>query len=314
VRVIFFGTPHFAVPSLSALLDSGEEVVSVVTQPDRVKGRGHALSQPPVKEYAISKGIPVLQPSSVRTPSFLDELTGLSPDVIAVVAYGKIIPPSILQLPRLGCVNVHASLLPKYRGAAPVQWAIISGDAKTGVTTMLMDEGLDTGDVLLMEETEITDEDTAHTLGLRLSEMGAALLMRTLRGLKNGSVKPVPQSGEPSYAPPLKKEDGRIDWSLPARKIFNLIRGTYPWPGAYSYLGDERVNVIKAGMAASGADGTEGGVPGRIAMISEDSVNVCTGEGRLALLEVKPEGKKIMPAAAYSRGRRLKEGASFDVK
>jgi methionyl-tRNA formyltransferase len=309
LRIVFFGTPDFAVPSLDALMDSGDEVVAAVTQPDRVKGRGHRLSHPPVKERAVSKGIPVLQPAGIRSTEFQAELAAFRPDAIVVVAYGKIIPPPMLKLPPLGCINVHASLLPKYRGAAPIQWAIIRGEAKTGVTTMMMDEGLDTGDILLQGETRITDEDNAETLGARLSGMGAAVLLKTLGGMKEGSVKPVSQAGEPSFAPPLRKEDGRISWELPARRIFNLIRGTYPWPGAYCFLHGEKIAVLKAAVV----DERRGGVPRRVERIAGDGVHIFAGQGVIALTEVKPEGRKSMAAAAFMHGRRLKEGAVFDV-
>ena len=308
MRIIFFGTPDFAVSSLNALLECGENILSVVTQPDRVKGRGHALSEPPVKEFALSKGIAVLQPSQIKSPSFAEELKTLSPDVIVVVAYGKIIPGSIIKLPPLGCVNVHASLLSKYRGAAPVQWALINGETRTGVTTMLMDEGLDTGGILLQEETEIKDEDTAYSLGIRLSRIGASLLCKTLKGLRDGSIHPRPQTGTPTYAPPLKKEDGKIEWSLPAKKIFDLIRGTYFWPGAHCYLNGERVTVMKAGVIDM-----DEGVAGRIEKISEEGFSVGTGKGLLSVAEVKPEGKRSMPASAFAHGRNLKKGVFFDV-
>ncbi len=308
MRVIFFGTPDFAVPSLRALIESGEEVVAAVTQPDRVKGRGHKLSAPPVKEAALSEGIPVIQPSGIRSASFHDELSSLSPDVIAVVAYGKIIPPLVLNLPPMGCINVHGSLLPKYRGAAPIQRAVIDGEKTTGITTMLMNEGLDTGDILLQEETEIRDDDDAFTLGLRLSRMGASLLVKTLRGLRDKTIRPVPQSGEPSYAPPLRKEEGRIDWSRPARNIFNLIRGTRPWPGAHCSLNGERIAIIKSGVITDASDCR----PGMIEKADGDDFHVCAGKGIVAVLEVKPEGKKAMSAAAFVNGRRLKKGMHFD--
>lgn len=309
MRIIFFGTPDFAVPSLRALLDSGDEVVAVVTQPDRAKGRGRRLAQPPVKELAMSRGIPVMQPAGIRTASFYEELSLLRPEAIVVVAYGKILPSAILKLPPLGCINVHASLLPSYRGAAPIQWAIIKGEEKTGVTTMLMDEGLDTGDVLLQEETWISDEDNAKTLSKRLSELGAYLLAKTLDGLRKGSLKPRPQTGNPSFAPPLKKEDGRIDWSLPASRISGLIRGTYPWPGAFCYLNGDRIVVVKVGVH----DSEEVGPPGRIERIGPEDVLVSTGRGILSIIEVKPEGKNSMPAPSFMHGRRLNEGAFFDV-
>jgi len=307
MRIIFFGTPDFAVPSLRALLKAGETVVSAVTQPDRVRGRGHKLSQPPVKEYALSKGIPVLQPSTIRSSEFFNTLRALRPDMIVVVAYGRIIPSQILSLPPQGCINVHASLLPKYRGAAPIQWAIVRGETETGVTTMLMDEGLDTGDILLVEKTEIPPEDNALTLGTRLSEKGARLLIETIRGIESGTVKPTPQSGEPTYAPIIKKDDGRIDWSLSAPEIFNLVRGMCPWPGAFSDLRGERITIIKTMVIDHAAEG----VPGRIT-IAGNEMHVTTGRGVLSILEVKPEGKKIMTGAAFAHGRHLKEGMAFE--
>ena len=308
MRVIFFGTPDFAAYSLRVLLETGKDVVAVVTQPDRPRGRGRRLSPPPVKELANAEGLPVMQPETIRSGDFAEELSSLEPDVVAVVAYGRIVPHSILKLPPMGCVNVHASLLPKYRGAAPVQWAIINGEDRTGVTTMLMDEGLDTGDILLQEETAIGEDDDAMSLGARLSVLGASLLSRTLEGLASGSIKPCPQSGEASYAPPLKKEDGRIDWSLPATRLFNFIRGTYPWPGAYCSFRGERVTIVRASMAEAGS----GCAPGTIVSISPGSVGVCTGYGILGLLDLKPQGKKVMSAGAFVRGRHAKEGEAFD--
>lgn len=309
MRIIYFGTPEFAVPSLQALLESGEEVIAVVTQPDKLKGRGRKLSRPPVKELALLKGIPVLQPSGIRTFAFLEEMAKLAPDIIVVVAYGRIIPPALLKLPPLGCVNVHASLLPEYRGAAPIQWALINGEEKTGITTMLMDEGLDTGDILLREEIAVHEEDDAYTLARRLSQVGASLLVKTLKGLKDKILRPVPQIGKVTYAPPLKKETGRINWSLSALGISNLIRGTFPWPGAYCYLHGEKMNIIKAKVA----NHTIKGIVGRIEQITSSDIYVSTGEGVLAINEVKPEGKKIMTAAAFMHGRHLREGVTFDT-
>lgn len=309
MRIIYFGTPDFAVPSLKALVEAGEDVVAVISQPDKLKGRGHKLTQPPVKEFAVSKGLHIIQPSGIRSDEFYKSLAELKPDVIVVVAYGRIFPQAILKLPRLGCINVHASLLPEYRGAAPIQRAIIHGEKTTGVTTMLMDEGLDTGDMLLKEEAEIKDEDNALTLSVKLSETGASLLIKTLSGLKDNSIKPVTQTGEPSYAPPLKKEDGRINWSLPAIEIFNMIRGTYPWPGAYCYLGKERINIIKA----RAIDNIERSVSAKIEKIAGEEIYVGTGRGILSVQELRPDGKKNMSAAAFMHGRRLKEGASFET-
>lgn len=306
MRIVFFGTPLFAVPSLKALLQSGEEIVAVVTQADKKRGRDRIPSPPPVKEFAIHSEIKVLQPTNMKDPAFLNELSFMKPDIIVVVAYGKILPLPILKLPPLGCINVHASLLPKYRGAAPIQWALINGEKKTGVTTMLMDEGLDTGNILLQEETEIADEDTAETLSQRLSEMGASLLMKTIKGIKDGSLKPVPQGGAPSYAPPLKKEDGRIDWSKSATEIFNFVRGMYPWPCAYCYFKKERIKITRVKVLEGS------GMPRRVEKASKDELIVGTGEGLISILELQPEGKKSMPATAFLQGRGLKERSYFD--
>jgi len=308
MRIVFFGTPDFAVLSLKKLVEAGEDVVVVVTQPDRVKGRGHKLSRPPVKEYALAQGIPVLQPAGIRTSAFLDQIRALQPDMIIVVAYGRIIPPEMLTLPPEGCINVHASLLPKYRGAAPIQWSIVRGEAKTGVTTMLMDSGLDTGDILLMEETAILPEDNALTLGSRLSELGADLLMTTLRGIASRTVIPGAQSGESTYAPIIRKEDGRIDWTKPAQEIFNLIRGMYPWPGGQCVFGDEKITITRSRVAD--ADAKE--AAGSIMKLQGTELHVGTGRGILALLEVKPEGKKVMTGADFARGRHISEGMRFE--
>jgi methionyl-tRNA formyltransferase len=308
VRIVFFGTPDFAVPSLRKLVESGEEVVSVITQPDRVKGRGHRLSSPPVKEYALTRGIAVLQPAGIRSAEFYDQLALLKPEMIVVVAYGRIVPPRILALPLKGCINVHASLLPKYRGAAPIQWAIVNGETKTGVTTMLMDEGLDTGDILLMKETDIFPEDNSVTLGTRLSEMGADLLMKTVKGIGDGTVTPSPQKGPSTYAPVIRKDDGRIIWSLPAVAIHNLCRGMYPWPGGQCTLSGERITVVRTQVSDLGSTGAVGS----IVKIGHDELFVATGKGVLSMLELKPEGKNVMTGAAFARGRRLTEGMGFE--
>ncbi len=306
MRILFFGTPAFAVPSLNALLQSGEEVIAVVTQTDKRKGRGHVFSPSPVKEFALNKEIKMLQPSKIKDPLFLAEISDLKPDLIVVVAYGKILPPQILNVASYGCINVHASLLPLYRGAAPVQCAIINGEKKTGITTMLMDEGLDTGDILLQEETEITDDDNAETLSKRLSETGASLLMKTIKGIKDGSINPFPQSGTPSYARPLKKEAGMVDWSKTATEIYNFIRGMYPWPCAYCYLHKERIKIIK-GKVLKGK-----GIPGRIEKADSGEFIIGTGEGLLSIIELQPEGKSVMSAKAFLQGRKVREGGFFD--
>jgi methionyl-tRNA formyltransferase len=305
MRIVFFGTPLFAVPALEAISGSGEEVAAVVTRPDKRRGRDRLPSPTPIKEVAAEKGIEVLQPKSIKDPDFFDRLSAMKPEIIVVVAYGKILPAQILELPSHGCVNVHASLLPKYRGAAPIQWAIINGEKKTGITTMLMDKGLDTGDVLLQEETDIYDEDNAGTLGRRLADVGASLLIETIEKIKDGSVRPVPQEGPPSYAPPLRKEDGRINWSDDAIDIFNLVRGLYPWPCAYCYLNKERIKIIKT----KALDGS--GMAGRIEKAGDELV-VGTEKGLLSILELQPQGKRLMTAREFLAGRRLREGVFFD--
>lgn len=306
MRIVFFGTPNFAVPSLKALLQSGEEIIAVITQADKKRGRDRMPSPPPVKEFAMHHGIKVLQPANIKGPVFLNELSAMKPEIIVVVAYGKMLSLPILNLSSYGGVNVHASLLPKYRGAAPIQWALINGEKKTGVTTMLMDEGLDTGAILLQEETEIADEDNTETLSERLSDMGASLIVKTIQGLKDGSLQPIPQSGTPGYAPPLKKEDGRIDWSKDAAAIFNFIRGMYPWPCAYCYLRQERIKITRVKIIGGS------GIPARIEKMSKEELIVGTGEGLISIIELQPEGKRPMAAAAFLRGRRIQEGSFFD--
>jgi methionyl-tRNA formyltransferase len=305
MRIVFFGTPAFAVPFLRTLLESGEEIVAVITQVDKKRGRDRMPFSPPVKEFAMRYGIRVLQPTNIRDPAFFRELSAIRPELIVVVAYGKILPLSILNLPPYGCVNVHASLLPKYRGAAPIQWALLNGEKKTGVTTMLMDEGLDTGPILLQEETEIADEDNTQTLSGKLSDLGVSLLMKTISGLKDGSLKPLTQVGTPSCAPPLKKEDGRIDWSKSSTEIFNFVRGMYPWPCAYCYLSRERIKIIGAKIVQGS------GTPGRVEKVSKNELLVGTGEGLISIIELQPESKRPMPASAFLQGRKLREGSYF---
>jgi methionyl-tRNA formyltransferase len=305
MRIVFFGTPSFAIPSLKGLLQSEHEIMAVVTRPDKRKGRHRILTAPPVKELALSKGIHILQPDNIRDPLFLEELSGTNPDLIVVVAYGKILPRQILKLPLYGCINVHASLLPKYRGAAPIQWSLISGEKKTGVTTMLMDEGLDTGDILMQQETDITDDDTAETMGEKLSKLGASLLLETIKQLHAGTIQPVPQAGTPTFAPSLKKEDGRIDWTNGAVEIRNFVRGTYPWPGAYCTLNSERIKIIRV-KALEGA-----GSVGKVERTGNELV-VGTGKGFISIIDLQPEGKKIMKAGDFMQGRRLKAGDFID--
>ena len=297
------GTPEFAVPSLRALIESGEEVVAVVTQPDKPKGRGLEIAPPPTKVLAEKHGISVLQPAKIKTEEFFNELKKFSPDLICVAAYGKILPKNILDFPPHGSINVHASLLPKYRGAAPINWTIIRGEKITGITTMKMDEGMDTGDMLLKKEVPIDDEDTGETLSEKLSEIGAKLLIETIRLLKEGKLSPIPQDhSQATYAPMLKKEDGKIDWEKPAKEIRNLIRGALPWPGAYTNLEGKLLKIHKARLS-------EGeGQPGEIIKSDSGILRVATGEGTLDIQELQIEGGKKLETEAFLRGRRIKEG------
>ncbi len=301
MRIIFFGTPEFAVPSLNSLLKSYDEIVAVVTQPDKRAGRGRMIHQSPVKEVAMKSGIRVMQPENIKDSIFIDELSSLKPDIISVVVYDMILPPQILNLTPFGCINVHASLLPKYRGAAPIQWAIINGEKETGVTTILMDEGLDTGKILLQEKTVITEEDNSETLSERLSHIGASLLLKTIKGLVGGLIKPIPQEGIATYAPPLKKEDGRVNWLKSAEEVFNLIRGLYPWPCAYCYLNNERIKIIRARIL----DGS--GSPGRVERARKGELVIGTARGLISILELQPEGKKKMSVESFLHGRKLRE-------
>lgn len=302
MSIVFLGTPEFAVPSLRALLNSGEDIRLVVTQTDKRKGRGHILSPPPVKIAALKAGLEVVQPVTLKDNVFIDRLTSIRPEFIAVVAYGRILTKTILEIPEQGCINVHASLLPRYRGAAPIQWAIINGEKKTGVTTMVVTEKLDTGPILLQEEEDIRDDDTAESLGRRLSELGASLLIKTLKGMRDGPVKPVEQAGETNYVPTIKKRDGLIDWTKSAPEISNLVRGMWPWPSAYCHINDESVRILKARPV----DGDN--VPGVIARISNNELIIGTGHGLLSVLELQPSGKKPMPVSAFLQGRKLREG------
>lgn len=299
--VVFFGTPEFAVPTLNALIKNKEEILLVVTQTDKPKGRGQKIQPSLVKKLALSYGLPLAQPEKLREESFLSKLRALNPEFIVVVAYGKILPKEILQIPKYGCINLHASLLPKYRGAAPIQWAIIKGEKITGVTTMLIDEGLDTGPIFLQRQLEILEEDDALTVSRKLAEMGAELVVETLIKIRRGEIQPKPQVGQPSYAPLLKKEDGKINWNVSAKEIFNLIRGTYPWPCAYCFLKGERIKIIKA----QPLDGIA--KPGLIVK-AKDELLVGTAEGLLKILLIQPEAKRVMTAKEFLLGRKINEG------
>ncbi|TSA09479.1 MAG: methionyl-tRNA formyltransferase [Deltaproteobacteria bacterium] len=305
-RIVFMGTPSFAVPSLETLIHyGGVEVAAVVTQPDRPKGRGLAVSPPPIKVLAEQAKIPVLQPEKIRTENFLGGMRKLSPQVIIVVAYGKILPPELLAIPPRGAINVHASLLPKYRGAAPIQWALINGEETTGVTIMQLDEGMDTGPIFLMEEIKIEPTDTTGTLHDRLASLGARALIKTLDGLQKGTIipRPQPKTGV-SYAPMLKKEDGRIDWRQPAGKIFNLIRGLDPWPGSYSYWRGKLCHLYKPRLF----EGAEKKAPGEIIQADDSGLLVATGSDYILITELKIEGSRRMAVADFRRGHKIDIG------
>jgi len=305
LKIVFMGTPDFAVPSLRALHDSGHEMVAVVTQPDRPKGRGRKLTPPPVKETALQFGCPVLQPEKVRTHAFHEEMRRLAPDLFIVVAFGQILPQRLLEIPDIGSINVHASLLPRYRGAAPIQWAIINGDRETGVTTMMMDKGMDTGDMLLMEKTEIGPDETAAELHDRLSEMGARTLIRTLEKLQDGSLERAPQDHtQATYAPMLKKKDGKIDWSMPAERIACLIRGVTPWPGAFTFSDDMRLKIFKVSVLEREISVP----PGTILECFDGELRVATGKSAIAIQEIQGESGKRLPIDDFLCGCRLPDG------
>jgi len=305
MKLVFMGTPEFALPSLNALHQSGHTVLAVVCQPDRPKGRGGRLTPPPVKAMAERFELPILQPTKMKDPIFLGDLRALEPEVIVVVAFGRILPAAILDLPPRGCINVHASLLPKYRGAAPIQWAIINGEQETGVTTMRLDPGMDTGDILLQERMPILPEDTAGSLSARLAERGADLMIRTLKGLESGEILPVPQDhAQATLAPILEKEAGKIDWTQAAVDILNRVRGLSPWPGAYTFYQDERWSIWKAKMG----DPTAGGAPGTILKTGREGISVATSQGLLEILELQPANRRRMTAGEFLAGHSVKAG------
>jgi len=305
--LIFLGTPTFAVPTLERIAGAGHRVLAVFTQPDRPKGRGGHLNASPVKEAALRLGLPVDQPERVRRPEVVEQLKQMKPDAMVVVGYGQILPQAIIDIPRLGIINVHASLLPKYRGAAPIQWAIANGEERTGVTTMRIDAGLDTGDMLLKWETPIGSEENALDLGRRLGAAGAELLVETLRE----SPAPVKQDpAEATYAPILKKEDGEIDWNWTAAKVSNRSRGFLPWPGTYSFFRGQIFHVWKSRVASDGL----GGEPGQIISLKRRLLVACGERTALELIEVQVEGRKRMPAEAFLNGQHLKDNEVLGEK
>ena len=304
MKIIFMGTPVFAVKSLEACLALGE-VVAVVTQPDKPRGRGQEVSFSPVKELALARGIPVLQPLKIRGTNFADELRALNADVAVVTAYGKILPQDVLDAPRRGCVNVHASLLPRFRGAAPIQWAIAAGDEKSGVCLMQMDAGMDTGAVIECAELPIAPDDTSATLHDKLSALGGEVLKRSLPRYVAGEISAVPQPTEGVVmAPMIKKEDGRLDWSRTARELERRLRAFTPWPGAFCTFDGGLLKVAKAAV------GEGEGAPGTVLSAGPEGVEVACAEGSLKLLSLQPEGKRAMTAQEFLSGRKLVVGST----
>ena len=302
MRLVFLGTPAFAVPCLERLVEAGHEISAVFTQPDRPRDRGQRDAAPPVKETALRLGLRVSQPERIRRPEAVQELRELVPRAMAVVGYGQIIPQAIIDIAPLGIINVHASLLPKYRGAAPVQWAVANGETRTGVTTMRIDAGLDTGDILLTRETEIGPEETAVELAARLGAMGADLLVETVAGLEAGTIEPRKQDhAQATLAPILKKENGLIDWRVPAAAIHNRARGFQPWPGSYTSFRGQSLHIWRSRVMES----ARAVAPGRL--VSLRPLVVACGSGALELIEVQLEGRRRMPAADFANGQRLTE-------
>lgn len=307
MNLIFMGTPEFAVPALDALCGAGHRVTAVFTQPDKPKGRKLKLTPPPVKARAMELSIPVYQPQTLKDPSVAEMIIGEKADCIVVAAYGKLIPPAILTAAKYGCVNIHSSLLPKYRGAAPINWAVINGEEETGVSTMLLNEGLDTGDILLSAKTPIDKNETAGELHDRLAQMGAQLILATLDGLENNTITPIKQDDSLScYAPMLDKSVGIIDWNDPAKSIHDKVRGLQPWPVATAYLGGERIRIHKT-FVCDGA-----GKPGEV--ISVNPFTVACGSGAIIIEELQADGGKRMKSSDYFRGHPVEAGIVFDNK
>lgn len=305
IRTVFMGTPEFALPTLEGLLGAGLPLIGIYTQPDRPSGRGKQLTPPPVKALALARGIPVFQPVKLRLPEVVAELRELAPDLIVVVAYGQILPKSVLDIPRFGCINVHASLLPRWRGAAPINHAIMAGETETGVTTMFMDVGLDTGDMLVKRATPIGPLETAGELHDRLAVLGREAMLATLERLCAGTLVREPQDDALTcYAPLLSKEQGRIDWSRPAAELHNLVRGLDPWPGAYTTLDGELLKLAQTHPSADPGDAP----PGTVLGVTPDGLRIACGAGQLTIGALQLPGRKRLPAADFLRGRPLPPG------
>ena len=312
MKIIFMGTPDFAKESIEAVYNDGHEILAVVTNPDSPKGRGMKLVASPVKEFALSKNFKIYQPDKVRkNDKFIEEIRLLKPDVICVVAYGKILPLVILDNPKYGCINVHGSLLPKYRGAAPIQWAVINGEKITGVTTMYMNVGMDTGDMILKEETEIGTNETTGELWERLSKIGAKLLVKTLEQIENGTVQRIPQGEDFSMAPMLDKEMSRIDWeNKTAQEIKNLVRGLNPIMGTYSYLNGKKIKIWKVDVIKSNNENVQNGTV--LKADSKDGLYIKANNGTIKVLEIQGENAKRMDIQDFLRGNQIDVGSKFE--
>lgn len=309
LRIVFMGTPDFAVPTLQALIDGPHEVVGVFCRPDKAKGRGQKLQMPPVKEAALAANIPVFQPTTLKDDAMKEPLAQLKPDVIVVIAYGMLLPKWVLDLPRLGCVNLHGSLLPKYRGAAPIQFAVLNGDTETGITLMQMDEGLDTGDMLMTAKIPVTEQDTAGTVFDRLAVVGGEMINAALDDLEAGKLTPVKQDEAlASHTTKIRKDMGAIDWTQSAQSLACKIRAFNPSPGCFGQLNGKRVKLWHA-IAVEGGKGAQ---PGTVVATGETGLDVATGDGVLRITEIQPESKKRMKAADYCRGYQIKAGAIFE--
>lgn len=307
MKIVFMGTPDFAVGTLQAIVEAGHDVAAVVTQPDKRKGRGKEIAMTPVKEKALEYGITVYQPEKVRDPEFIDILREINPDIMVVVAFGQILSKTILDLPKYGCINVHASILPKYRGAAPIQWAVIDGEKESGVTVQQMDEGVDTGDILKIVTTPLAADETGGSLFDRLAVIGAKALTDTLVEIENGTVKATPQQGEASHAGKLDKALGKIDFNKSAVQVERLIRGLNPWPSAYTYFNGKTLKIWKAEVTPC----DDSYAPGTIYDVNKKSFSIACADGGIKVLELQLEGKKRMDTESFLRGTEVNEGISL---
>jgi len=308
MNIVFMGTPEFALPTLKKIHYSSHSILSVITQPDRPKGRGQKQVDSTIKKFALENNLPVLQPATVNTQEFIASLLENRPDYIIVVAFGQILSEALLKVPKQFCINLHSSLLPKYRGASPINRAILNGDTRSGVTSMIMDKGMDTGDILLVDETPIDQNDDAQSLHDKLSEQGGELILETLSRLQKNDLLPTPQNSElASYAPKLKKEESLIDWELNAKNIFNKIRGLSPWPGTHTLYNGKRLAILKGEIVL----GESSDRPGHVERITDTGIEVGTGKNRLKIIELKPEGKKAMPVKSFLSGYKINRDDIF---